>query len=102
MSKTIKAGHVALDIWEAVYRVGASVKLDDSAQDTCKKSAEIVKAAAAGADPVYGVNTGFGKLARIQISVEDTAKLQRNLILSHCCGVGDTYARKHYAAHDGA
>ena len=79
---------MALDIWEAVYRAGASVKLDDSAQDICKKSAEIVKAAAAGTDPIYGVNTGFGKLARIQISVEDTAKLQRNLILSHCCGVG--------------
>jgi len=89
MNKTIKAGHCGLEIWEAVYRAGASIKLDTTAQDTCKKSAEIVKAAAAGVDPVYGVNTGFGKLARIQISVEDTAKLQRNLILSHCCGVGN-------------
>lgn len=88
MSEVIKAGHVALGIWASIYRDGISIKLEDSAQETCKKSAEIVKAAAAGADPVYGVNTGFGKLARIQISVEDTAKLQRNLILSHCCGVG--------------
>ena len=88
MSEIIKAGHVALGIWASIYRDGVSIKLEDTAQETCKKSAEIVKAAAAGADPVYGVNTGFGKLARIQISVEDTAKLQRNLILSHCCGVG--------------
>ncbi len=89
MSKTIKAGHVSLGTWDAIYRQNTCIILDNSARETCKKSAEIVKAAAAGAAPVYGVNTGFGKLARIQISVEDTAKLQRNLILSHCCGVGD-------------
>ncbi|MBL8562025.1 MAG: histidine ammonia-lyase, partial [Gemmobacter sp.] len=38
---------------------------------------------------VYGVNTGFGKLASIRIDRSDVATLQRNLILSHCCGVGD-------------
>jgi len=85
----ITAGHVSLDTWRSIYRDGASIKLDASAKPACEKSAQIVEAAAAGADPVYGVNTGFGKLARIQISVEDTAKLQRNLILSHCCGVGE-------------
>jgi histidine ammonia-lyase len=45
--------------------------------------------AARGDTPVYGVNTGFGKLASVKIAPEDTATLQRNLILSHCCGVGD-------------
>jgi histidine ammonia-lyase len=34
------------------------------------------------------VNTGFGKLASLKIAAADTATLQRNLILSHCCGVG--------------
>ncbi len=43
---------------------------------------------AAGDFPVYGINTGFGKLASIRIGAGDVAKLQRNLILSHCCGVG--------------
>ncbi|MEE9272646.1 MAG: histidine ammonia-lyase [Robiginitomaculum sp.] len=89
MSTIIKAGHCGLDIWEAVYRDGASIQLEDVAQDICRKSAEIVKTAAAGVNPVYGVNTGFGKLARMQISAKDTATLQRNLILSHCCGVGE-------------
>ncbi len=88
MRKIITAGNVALGIWQSIYRDNTSIKLAAGARSTCKKSAEIVKAAAVGTDPVYGVNTGFGKLARIQISVEDTAKLQRNLILSHCCGVG--------------
>ena len=36
-----------------------------------------------------GVNTGFGKLASVKIAPQDTATLQRNLILSHCCGVGE-------------
>ena len=43
--------------------------------------------------PVYGVNTGFGKLASVKIAAGDTATLQRNLILSHCSGVGDADAR---------
>ena len=41
-------------------------------------------------DPVYGVNTGFGKLSSVRIAARDTATLQRNLILSHCAGVGET------------
>lgn len=51
-------------------------------------SAAAVQAAAAGDAPVYGVNTGFGKLASQRISPADLAALQRNLIRSHCVGVG--------------
>jgi histidine ammonia-lyase len=47
------------------------------------------------------VNTGFGKLASLKIAAEDTATLQRNLILSHCCGVGPAIPRRH-PADDGA
>ncbi len=52
-----------------------------------------IAAAAAGETAVYGVNTGFGKLASLKIAAKDTATLQRNLILSHCCGVGDPMPR---------
>lgn len=38
--------------------------------------------------PVYGVNTGFGKLSEVTIAAEDAAQLQRNLIRSHACAVG--------------
>ncbi|HID67290.1 MAG TPA: histidine ammonia-lyase, partial [Roseibacterium sp.] len=51
--------------------------------------AAMVAKAAAGEDAVYGVNTGFGKLASVKIAAKDVATLQRNLILSHCCGVGE-------------
>ena len=38
---------------------------------------------------VYGLTTGFGKFSDVRISREETAHLQRNLILSHACGLGD-------------
>ncbi|MCL2556303.1 MAG: histidine ammonia-lyase [Firmicutes bacterium] len=38
---------------------------------------------------VYGINTGFGKFANVSISKDDTALLQKNLILSHACGIGN-------------
>ena len=52
-------------------------------------AAAVIARAASGAEAIYGVNTGFGKLASVRIAAADTAQLQRNLILSHCCGVGE-------------
>ncbi|MBM3431178.1 MAG: histidine ammonia-lyase, partial [Bacteroidetes bacterium] len=39
--------------------------------------------------PIYGINTGFGSLCNTSISASDLAELQRNLVLSHACGMGD-------------
>ncbi len=68
---------------------GAAVKLDDAFWPNVEAAAGLVERIAAGDVAVYGVNTGFGKLASIRIPADDLAKLQRNLILSHCCGVGE-------------
>ncbi len=73
---------------EAVL-AGAPAVLDPAAMPRVEAAATIIAAAAGGEAAVYGVNTGFGKLASKRIRPEDTATLQRNLILSHCCGVGD-------------
>jgi len=82
-------GQVTLDDIEAFYR-GGSAEVDPSCRQGVEKALEIVLAAAARDAPVYGVNTGFGKLASVRIPPKDTAKLQRNLILSHCAGTGPT------------
>ncbi len=82
-------GQMRLADWEAIYRQGLSATLDASCHKAVQASARIVAGAAAGSAAVYGVNTGFGKNAQFKISPEDTAALQRNLILSHCCGVGE-------------
>jgi histidine ammonia-lyase len=82
-------GEVSLDVLERIWRLGLPAKLDASAHPRIAAAADHIAAAAAGGAAVYGVNTGFGKLASVKIAPEDTAKLQENLILSHSCGVGD-------------
>jgi histidine ammonia-lyase len=82
-------GAVSLADLRRVYTTTQPVKLDRSCRPAVEKAAQRIEQAAQGNTPVYGVNTGFGKLASHKIAPEDTALLQRNLILSHCCGVGD-------------
>ncbi|MGL4243059.1 MAG: histidine ammonia-lyase [Beijerinckiaceae bacterium] len=85
---TLTPGMVDLQQVAAIL-AGAPARLDPAAMPRVKAAAAISAKAAAGASPVYGVNTGFGKLASKRIKPDDTATLQRNLILSHCCGVGE-------------
>ncbi len=84
---TLVPGQVALAKLEEIYR-GGPVVIDPACREPVEKAHEIVLAAAAGDVPVYGVNTGFGKLASVRIAPGDTAQLQRNLILSHSAGTG--------------
>jgi len=91
---TLTPGQVDLTQLEEIYRTEATIRLDDSCRQAIDAAADRIAAAAAGDAPVYGVNTGFGKLASMKIAPEDTATLQRNLILSHCCGVGEAMPRR--------
>ncbi len=90
MSITLVPGEAVLETLERIWRSDAPVSLDDSARPGVEAAANLVRRAASEDTAVYGVNTGFGKLASVKIRPEDTATLQRNLILSHCCGVGST------------
>ncbi|MEM9139237.1 MAG: histidine ammonia-lyase [Pseudomonadota bacterium] len=73
-------------------RAGEIGEIDPASRPAVEAAAAVVARAAAGDAPVYGVNTGFGKLATVRIPREDTTALQRNLILSHCAGVGPPLA----------
>jgi histidine ammonia-lyase len=86
-------GAVTLAELELIFRDERAVKLHGSSYAGIEKAAAMIAAAAAGNTAVYGVNTGFGKLASIPIAPGDTETLQRNLILSHCCGVGEAMPR---------
>jgi histidine ammonia-lyase len=88
MTVTLIPGETTLATLEAIWRGTGAVRLADSARPGIEAAAGLVVQAAAGEAAVYGVNTGFGKLASVKIASKDTARLQRNLILSHCCGVG--------------
>ncbi|MEX0278026.1 MAG: histidine ammonia-lyase [Ruegeria sp.] len=91
---TLVPGQATLVQLSRVYWDEASVLLDQQCRPQVEDAAARIAQAAAGSDPVYGVNTGFGKLASLKIAPEDTSTLQRNLILSHCCGVGEAVPRR--------
>jgi histidine ammonia-lyase len=80
-------GAVTLDQWKHVY-AGGSVTLDPACLPAVAESAAAVRRILAKGAPVYGINTGFGKLASVRIEAEDLAKLQRNIVLSHAAGIG--------------
>ena len=88
MTITLHPGRVSLAELAEIYWNGETVVLDRSFDAGIEHAAARIAAIAAGNEAVYGINTGFGKLASIRIDAADTATLQRNLILSHCCGVG--------------
>ncbi len=89
MKLTLTPGEVTLSDLSAVYHNNHTVMLDRVVTTGVEQSAALIQQAAEGEEAVYGVNTGFGKLASIKIPAKDTQTLQRNLILSHCSGVGD-------------
>ena len=89
MTINLVPGEVRLADLEKIYRSSDAAILTPDCHDAINASAAILSKAAKGSDPVYGVNTGFGKLANTRIAPDDVETLQRNLILSHCAGVGD-------------
>ncbi|MDE3122490.1 MAG: histidine ammonia-lyase, partial [Paracoccaceae bacterium] len=91
--ETLTPGATGLDQLERLWRTEAPARLDRACRPQVEAAAAAIAAAASGEVPVYGVNTGFGKLASLKIAAKDTATLQRNLILSHCCGVGEATPR---------
>ncbi|MDZ7904658.1 MAG: histidine ammonia-lyase [Cypionkella sp.] len=89
MTQILTPAGTTLAQLETLWRGVGAVALIPSARAAIEASAAVIAAAARGDAPVYGVNTGFGKLASVRIAPADTETLQRNLILSHCCGVGE-------------
>jgi histidine ammonia-lyase len=85
---TLTPGRVTLADWRAVAN-GAAVRLDPAAMPAVDAGARAVEAIIARGKPVYGINTGFGKLASAHIASGEVATLQRNIVLSHAAGVGE-------------
>ncbi len=81
-------GRTTLADWRAIYR-GAAVTLDPACHHSIVRSANAVEEILARGEPIYGINTGFGRLASIRIAPHELATLQRNIVLSHAAGVGD-------------
>jgi histidine ammonia-lyase len=83
------ASPVTLGELRRVYRNEVDVAIDEPVvMPALVASQAIVQRIADGDDAVYGINTGFGKLAQTRIAHDRLAELQRNLVLSHSAGVG--------------
>lgn len=82
-------GEVDLATLRAIYQGNVTLSLDQSARQAIADAQQTVEAIVASGKVVYGINTGFGKLAQTQIPAGRLADLQRNLVLSHSVGLGD-------------
>jgi len=91
MSRTVvlDGASLTIDQVRSVARDFAPVSVSDAAMASSAPGRAAVERAIASGEPVYGVNTGFGKLANVRIAPTDLKQLQRNLIVSHSAGVGD-------------
>jgi histidine ammonia-lyase len=85
----IRPGHAPLSLWRRILEARTQVALADSAWPGIERARQTVDAALAGGRVLYGVNTGFGKLAQTPIPPDELKALQRNLVLSHAAGVGE-------------
>jgi histidine ammonia-lyase len=72
----------------AVALSGATVQVAPVARERMNDSRAVIERLMASEAPVYGVNTGFGKMATVRISSAEIRHLQLNLVRSHACGVG--------------
>ena len=88
MLHTITPGRLDAALLEQASRGGARWRLAPSATAGIEASVATVRELVARHDAVYGINTGFGKLAQTRIADDQLAQLQRNLVLSHSAGVG--------------
>jgi histidine ammonia-lyase len=88
----IEPGRLTLDLLQAAHNGAVPLRLPEAPRAMIRASAALVQRVAIGPDPVYGINTGFGKLADKRISDSALEALQLNLIRSHSAGVGDPMA----------
>ena len=88
MTLTIGSAPLTLSQLRAVLDGPCTVELAPAAWAAVDKGAATVAAILAEGRTVYGINTGFGLLANTSIATDDLETLQKNLVLSHACGVG--------------
>jgi len=83
-----------LDAFIKVARYKEKVCISDNSKLMVLKSRKFVDEIVQSEKPVYGINTGFGKLSDIPVQKKDVSTLQRNLLMSHACGAGDPFSNE--------
>ena len=88
---TFKYGidQLTVDKVVAIAQGKLQAELTNETIETVKSCRAKVEKMASGDKAVYGINTGFGPLCDVQITPEETSKLQENLLITHAVGVGN-------------
>src|SRR5690348_2594201 len=73
---------------KAAYEGKVSLRIPPTVAERVRRGAQAIETVLSTGAVVYGVNTGFGLLSNTVIPRQDIEALQRNLVLSHACGVG--------------
>ncbi len=96
MPKTLQidGSSLTIDRVVSVARHGVRARLSPLAREGMRRSREWVERAVREHAVVYGVTTGFGAFQNVSVRSERLRELQRNLILSHCAGVGPPFAEE--------
>lgn len=81
------------DVWKVSEGL-VKVEIAETAKAEVLKSREYLENRMANGEVMYGVNTGFGHFSDVRISDADLVELQKNLIRSHCCGIGTPFSKK--------
>ncbi len=90
MIHRISAGHLTQDMIDDIITHGYKLQLGEDSRARIVRCREYLDRKIAEADkPIYGVTTGFGSLCDINISPDQMAELQINLMMSHACGTGE-------------
>ena len=85
----LDGNRLSLEEASRVVFSGESVTIGEAARLRVRTGARVVEDIVSEGVPVYGINTGFGRLSNRSIAREDLKQLQRNIVLSHATGVGD-------------
>lgn len=86
---TLTTGPLEIADVVSVARAGRGVRLSPAARSAMASSRRLVEAAVAAGEARYGINTGFGSLAKSRINDADLRTLQLNLVRSHAAGIGE-------------
>ena len=88
----IKGKELRLDQFVKIARYKEEVCIAKENVELIRQASDFVQGIVASERPVYGINTGFGKLANVAIKKAEVKKLQKNLLMSHACGVGEPFS----------
>lgn len=89
MNISLHPGQATLSQLEQIYRDNANFTLAAESLDAVTRGAATLREKIESKETIYGVNTGFGKLASVRIDEQNLETLQRNLVRSHCAGFGE-------------